>query len=65
MHTLWSKSLQSWKKIKSQWFNLWHPAKQIIVIFHHLSLVANNLQLANPAEHICAPMGNHHDKKRN
>lgn len=52
-------------KYKCQWFNLRHPAKQIIVIFHHLSLVANNLQLANPAEHIFAPVGIHHDKKRN
>lgn len=51
--------------ITNQWFNLRHQAKQITVIFHHLSLVANNLQLANPAVHICALTGSHHDKQRN
>lgn len=55
--------------ITNQPLNLRHQTKQITVIFHHMSLVANNLQLANPAAHICALTGgrggNHHDKYRN
>lgn len=60
--------------ITNQPLNLRHQTKQITVIFHHMSLVANNLQLANPAAHICAltegeregeERGGHHDKYRN
>lgn len=54
--------------ITNQPLNLRHQTKQITVIFHHMSLAANNLQLANPAVHICALTGeggNHHDKYRN
>lgn len=48
--------------ITNQQLNFWHQDKQITVIFHNLSLAANNLQLTNPAVHIYVLMENDCDK---
>lgn len=51
--------------ITNQCLNLRHWAKQITVIFHNLSLAANNLQLANPAVRIYALTASDCDRRRN